>query len=449
MSIDGSIPSPEDAERAADGVDEVVEFARQITQIAASQLEALEKMHQFSLADAARHGRELTDVVERGIRLELAAALRVTETAASNLLRLADAVVVRYPAVLASMRASRMTQQHAEILVDAVDKAEPELRADLLPRAIILAEAEPVGTFRRKVHRLVEVARSVTLPQRHEEALEQRRAYVTPADDGMAWLGILAPAVEIHAAYNRATAMAKAMLEADRERECRGERESESENRGEGEGEGERRTLDQLRSDVLCDLLIDGEAIDSPAVTRGIRANVTVTVPALALLVDDEDARAAAELAPAEVEGIGPIPLNRAKQLCGGESGWMRVLTHPETGMVLSVGRDQYRPPASLRRLVRWRADRCMAPGCGLTAARCEIDHTVAWEDGGGTSLDNLSPICRGHHRVKHHGGWTVTQIADSGGALQWTSPTGRQYDVYPERRVVAFRPSDGGTAPF
>ncbi|WP_396668837.1 DUF222 domain-containing protein [Microbacterium sp. R86528] len=427
MSIDSSSPTPEDAERAADGIDDVVGFAQQITQIAAAQLEALVTVHQVSLADAARHGRELTDVVERGIRLELAAALRVTETAASNLLHLADAVVVRYPTVLDSMRAARMTQQHAEILVDAVDKAEPELRDDLLPRAITLAEAEPVGTFRRKVNRLVEVARSVTLPQRHEEALEQRRAYVSPGDDGMAWLAILAPAVEVHAAYGRATAMAKAMLEA----------------------EGEHRTLDQLRSDVLCDLLIDGEVTDGSPVTRGIRANVTVTVPALALLVDDEDARAAAGLAPAEVEGIGPIPLERAKQLCGGDGGWMRVLTHPETGMVLSVGRDQYRPPASLRRLVRWRADRCMAPGCGLTAARCEIDHTVAWEDGGGTSLDNLSPICRGHHRVKHHGGWTVTQIADSGGALQWTSPTGREYDVYPERRVVAFRPSDEGTAPF
>ncbi|MGZ0711729.1 HNH endonuclease (plasmid) [Coraliomargarita sp. W4R53] len=427
MSIDSSIPTPGDAERAPDGVDDVVALANQITRFAASQLEAIEAMHQTALAEAALLGRELTDVVERGIRLELAAALRLTEHTAGDLLRLADSIVVRYPLVLESMQAARMTQQHAEILVECIDRAEPELRVELLPRAVALAEGAPIGTFRRKLNRLIEAARSVTLPERHEEALEQRRIYVQLVDDGMAWFGVLAPAVEVQAAFNRATEMAKILRNI----------------------EGETRTLDQLRSDIVCDMLIDGEVADLPGVTRGIRARVTVTVPALALLAETEAARAAAGLAPAEVEGIGPIPLNRAKELCGSDSGWMRVLTHPETAMVLSVGRDQYRPPASLRRLVRWRADRCMAPGCGLPATRCEIDHTVAWEGGGGTSLDNLSPICRGHHRVKHHGGWTVVQIADSGGALQWTSPTGRRYDVYPERRVVAFRPSDESAAPF
>jgi hypothetical protein len=53
------------------------------------------------------------------------------------------------------------------------------------------------------------------------------------------------------------------------------------------------------------------------------------------------------------VEGIGPIPLPVARELAGGAAGWTRVLTHPETGMVLSVGRDQYRPPAALARLVK------------------------------------------------------------------------------------------------
>lgn len=120
----------------------------------------------------------------------------------------------------------------------------------------------------------------------------------------------------------------------------------------------------------------------------------------------------------------------------------MRVLTHPETGMVLSVGRERYRPPPELRRLVRWRAERCMAPGCGIPAARCEIDHTVAWEHGGTTELSNLAPLCKGHHTIKHHGRWRVHQIADSGGALEWTSPTGRHYRVDPERKVPTFTPS-------
>ena len=85
-----------------------------------------------------------------------------------------------------------------------------------------------------------------------------------------------------------------------------------------------------------------------------------------------------------------------------------------------------------------------------LPLAGDEIDHTVAWEDGGTTELTNLAPICRGHHRVKHHGGWTVHQIGGSGGSLEWTSPSGRRYRVDPERRVPVFRVAhaDGG-APF
>ncbi len=142
---------------------------------------------------------------------------------------------------------------------------------------------------------------------------------------------------------------------------------------------------------------------------------------------------------PATVEGIGPIPIGRARELCGGAEGWMRVLTHPETGIVLSVGRDRYRPPAELRKLVRWRAGTCMAPGCNISAARCDIDHTIAWEHGGPTALTNLTPLCKGHHTVKHHGRWHVAQVPGSGGAVQWSSPSGRTYRVDPERRIPVF----------
>ena len=129
----------------------------------------------------------------------------------------------------------------------------------------------------------------------------------------------------------------------------------------------------------------------------------------------------------------------------------MRVLTHPETGMVLSVGRDRYEPPPALRKLVKWRADRCMAPGCGVPASRCEVDHQVAWADGGETCLCNNAPFCKGHHTVKHHGGWEVQQVEGSGGAIEWISPTGRRYVVQPERKVPTFtiERGRGGDPPF
>lgn len=86
-----------------------------------------------------------------------------------------------------------------------------------------------------------------------------------------------------------------------------------------------------------------------------------------------------------------------------------------------------------------------------MPASRCEIDHRVAWEHGGETSLENLNPLCKGHHTVKHHGGWTVRDVAGSHGALEWISPTGRRYVVEPERRVPVFRTrqADGDAPPF
>ncbi|KAA9107653.1 HNH endonuclease signature motif containing protein [Microbacterium rhizomatis] len=398
---------------APDTLDHLIELADVATMQAAQRLIGADLLRREALADAARLGRTLTEVVERSVRLEIAAALRITEGEAGGMLAMGEALVDRYPAVLNSFAAARMTERHARALVEALDVVEPEFRAQVVPAAIELAETLPVGSFSRRLRTLIETVRAQTLTERHEQALQRRRVVLQPDHDGMAWIMALVPAVEAQAIWGRATTMAKAIL-------ARG---------------GESRTLDQIRADVVADLLIEGENAMHPAEARGIRATVAVTVPALALL---DDAPSGSE--PAVVEGVGPISIERARELCGGADGWMRVLTHPETGMVLSVGRDRYRPPPALRRLVKWRADRCMAPGCGIPASRCEIDHRVAWEDGGQTCLGNLNPFCKGHHIVKHHGGWTVRDVGGSYGAVEWTSPAGRRYVVEPERRVPVFR---------
>lgn len=407
-----------------DSLDLVLEAADMMAVFAAHRFARIDSWRRERLDDAARIGRGLTDVTERSMRLELAAVLRITEHAAQELFRLTDAVVHRYPAVLDSLARAAMTERHASILVDGLDELEPELVADVLPRALALAEAESVGAFRRHLRKLIDTARSATLAERHQRAVAARRLWVEPAADGMAYFGALVPAVEARAAFERITAMAKVIS---------------------GHPE-ETRTLDQIRADAFCDLVIDGRTELHPEQARGIRASVSVTVPALALVGREGDAGDELPL----VEGVGPIPIEQALELCGGAPAMMRILTHPETGMVLSVGRDRYEPPPSLRKLVKWRAERCMAPGCGIPASRCDIDHSVAWEHGGHTSLANLAPLCRGHHIVKHNGDWTVRQVDGSGGALEWLSPAGRRYVVQPERKVPVFRPVDDGTpAPF
>lgn len=405
--------------RVPDTLGHVLEIDAVMASFVAQRAVSINRLRREALADPRRGSRATREIVERSVRLELAAALRITENAAGTLMARAEALVERYPRVLDALAGSRITERHADAVVDGLDEVEPHLRDDLLGQVLAMAEAQPLGTFRRALRRLLDSVRAQTLAERWAEALDDRRLVQEPAADGMAWLAWYGPAVEAQAIHDRVTAIAKVLAAR----------------------EGETRTLDQLRADVFADLLIEGDTSAHPESARGIRARVVVTVPALSLL-DDE----AAAHDPATIEGVGPFPIERARELCGGADGWMRVLTHPETGVVLSVGRDLYRPPPALQRLVRWRAERCMAPGCGMPAARCEIDHTIAWEHGGETAVGNLAPLCTGHHTVKHHGGWSVRQ--HPGGVLEWTSPTGRVYLVEPERRMPAFAPDPSPPQP-
>ena len=89
-----------------------------------------------------------------------------------------------------------------------------------------------------------------------------------------------------------------------------------------------------------------------------------------------------------------------------------------------------YRPSRKLRHLITARSTRCSAPGCGRPAARCDLDHTIAWDKGGITCECGLAPLCRHHHRCKQAEGWRLEQ--PSPGVLQWRTPSGRSYTTTP-----------------
>ena len=89
-----------------------------------------------------------------------------------------------------------------------------------------------------------------------------------------------------------------------------------------------------------------------------------------------------------------------------------------------------YQPSRKLRHLITTRSTRCTAPGCGRPAARCDLDHTLAWHAGGITCECDLAPLCRHHHRCKQAEGWRLTQPEP--GVLVWHTPGGRTYTTTP-----------------
>lgn len=192
----------------------------------------------------------------------------------------------------------------------------------------------------------------------------------------------------------------------------------------------------ELRADVMADLLLAGAPVahGEGDALASIRGHVQVSVPVLTVLGESRE--------PAILAGHGPIPIDLAMQLCGGASGWDRVMTHPSTGAPLAV--DRYRPSKELRRFLRVRDEHCRFPGCRQPIWRCDADHTVDYALGGSTSAGNLADLCRRHHSLKGETAWTVRQLGQ--GRLRWTSPAGRTYVDDPSP-MVRFVPED--PAPF
>jgi hypothetical protein len=94
-----------------------------------------------------------------------------------------------------------------------------------------------------------------------------------------------------------------------------------------------------------------------------------------------------------------------------------------------------YRPPAALAHLVRVRQRTCSFPGCRRPARRTDLDHTLAYHQGGATCECNLSPLCRRHHQAKQAHGWHLTQ--DQPGVMTWRTPAGRTYKTQPDAYPV------------
>jgi hypothetical protein len=86
-------------------------------------------------------------------------------------------------------------------------------------------------------------------------------------------------------------------------------------------------------------------------------------------------------------------------------------MQHGPDGSVLDVGRKTRTIPPAIRRALQARDGRCQFPGC--IARRCYAHHLVHWAHGGSTGIDNLTLLCRRHHRLIHEGGIGIRRDAD------------------------------------
>lgn len=171
--------------------------------------------------------------------------------------------------------------------------------------------------------------------------------------------------------------------------------------------------LDVRRADALY-------ALASQRVGRDFdpdRANIDVHVPLETLLGH----RGCAELQ----NGSLLHPSVAQRLMCDAR---VRYVIENQMGQPIGLTSSTSTVPRKVRRVVLWRDKGCTFPGCGSRHG-LDVHHVVFSFYGGETEPNNLTCLCKQHHKLVHEYGWKVHTRA--GGGVRWFRPNG---DVYGDR---------------
>jgi Domain of unknown function (DUF222) len=121
-----------------------------------------------------------------------------------------------------------------------------------------------------------------------------------------------------------------------------------------------------------------------------------------------------------EIEGIGPVPVATARNLS--TDALIYVLATKGTDITRYAKHGRYIPD-KLRLALEARDPVCRELGCNVRD-NLEIHHVDPVDNQGETSMKNCCRLCRWHHYLCTHHGWTVEPTAD--GRFELRPPPGR-----------------------
>jgi hypothetical protein len=265
----------------------------------------------------------------------------------------------------------------------------------VVSQVIVEAENLTASQIRVRVDRLCYLANPEEARLRYGEAVRNRYVEVRGSEFGTATLeGRDLPPDRAEAAYKRLTRLARKLKR-----------------------KGEERSMDQLRADLLLELLL-GENQGAGTSARGGSVELRVDLETLSGLTE----------APGELSGFGPVISDIARQVTREQRHcpWTFAVTDPVTGIPVHTGITRRRPNRETKRLVEARNPSCVFPGCRRPSSDCDLDHRLAWSERGPSCECNLVPLCRRHHRCRHRLGWRHSPLPR--GDHLWISPLGHRY---------------------
>lgn len=304
------------------------------------------------------------------------------------------------PGTHAALAAGRISGAHAEVIArtahDLPTAVLPAFEREVLARACALTSGETATLARRvraRLDREGEEARRAAA-RRHEDV----RVWVE--GDGLACLMArlpIADAARVHEAIQARAREVEVACDAT---------------------VGQRRVRGLI--EAVCGIGDSG--------STGVQVLVTVDLATLAGLAD---AAALVRLGHGAPEPITATALRDLLSDPAVPATLRRLVTDPATGALVDRGREAYRVTDSLRAFLVTRDGTCRFPGCSRSATTCDVDHAVPWGDGGSTDRSNLGPLCRRHHLLKTHGGWSIEHVEPDGRTI-WRAPDDRRVVFHP-----------------
>ena len=368
-------------------------------------IEALERLKAAASAaqavatvafDRATRAREAASGIPsqrrgRGVAAQVALARRESPTLGARHLGLAQALVGDLPLTLASLAQGQASEWaatqvwQATATLSRIDRALVDSQVG--PRLHSLSARQAGAAARAAAYRLDPRA----IVEQAALAAADRRVWVRPAPDCMAYVTALLPVaqgVAVFAALTRAADSARAG--------------------------GDSRSRGQVMADALVTRVTgQAQADDVP-----VMVNLVMTDAAL-LGGSDEVAR---------VAEYGPVPSGVARLLTTTGRAWVRRLyVHPSTGELVAMEAQARRFPPALAELVRLRDQQCRAPYCDAPIRH--IDHVIPVRSGGRTTYRNAQGLCERHNQVKEEPGFCASVAR---GDVKFATPTGHRYRSHP-----------------
>ena len=356
--------------------------------------------------------------VDEAEREDVSTALRLAPSTAQMRIDIARNLVNNLPNTCSALALGEISSAHATVIARETasaihDGMSESVIFDIEVRAIAFAEFHTPGQVANHVRSAVAKYSPEEFEETVSKATSMRRVSCYNDPDGMSTVVAILPAADAQIVMNSIEAF---ILRADQISQTEGKKRVFS--KDSTAAKDQTLTKDMKRADALSSIcaqfLSQLDDVVAPH-RRPLTINVTVDLPTLLGLAEN----------PGQLAGYGPIPAAVARELAS-DGRWKRFITEPQTGNLLDFGRESYEPPQQLKDFLIARDRTCRFPGCRRSALLSDLDHAESWESGGRTSAENIGALCRRHHRLKTHDGWTIESFAD--GSCTWRSPLGKEF---------------------